>query len=533
MKINFKFCVLLSVAAVTVVSCKKYLNTTPQDVVVPGNYYNTETELRSALAGVYSYLAQDGTFSRNIPLELEMSNDEGQYNNRNATVSNPAMYDCQSSTKIYSDCWTALYKGINAANLLLANIDKSPVDSTIKNPIKGEALFLRGFYYFQLVIHYGDVPLILTPSTQVTNPNYSRTPSIQVYNQILADMKAAEPLVQDITATNAPSHISKTAIEGIIARVYLKMAGNPLKLGLPMYDSAKTWALKVVNSGVHSLNPNYRQIFINQSQDKYDYKECMWEIEFYGNNTPTGTMPPGSRFACLMSMRYTGGDPNPMIVYGYGAYTPTGTLDSLYGKSPNPAFPSLDTVRRYWNIPNYSYSSTSNPRTTTTAASSPWDRDCGKWKRDYETFVPKNRDWGPTNFPVLRYADVLLMLAEAYNELGDASNAQLYLNQVRARAQVGINGLETSTDQAVLRQTIRDERARELCFEGLRKFDLIRWGIFYQTMKQQRDLIDASTSSYKSRYLYTYNNVSYRDTLLPIPVSEISVNNLMTQNPGW
>ena len=281
------------------------------------------------------------------------------------------------------------------------------------------------------------------------------------------------------------------------------------------------------------MNPDYRQIFINLSQDKYDYKESMWEVEFYGNNTPTGTMPAGSRFACLLSMRYVGGDPNPMIVYGYGAYTPTGTLDSMYNKSPDPASPSYDTIRRYWNIPNYSYSIYSNPRTTIAAALSPWDRDCGKWKRDYELFTPKNRDWGPTNFPILRYADVLLMLAESFNELGDAANAQIYLNLVRARAQVGTTGLVTSTDQNVLREFIRDERARELCFEGLRKFDLIRWGIFYQTMKDQYAAIQASSSLYKTRYSYTYNNVTYRDTLLPIPSSELSVNGLMTQNPGW
>ena len=527
MKMKSKLFIAFSLLSLTTISCKKYLDTTPQDVLVPNNYYNSEAELNAALGGVYSYLAQDGTYSRNLVLELEMGNDEGQYNNRNATVGNPAMYDCQSSTKIYSDCWTALYKGINAANLLLDNIELSPVSDTIKNPIKGEALFLRGFYYFQLVNHYGDVPLILKPSTQVSNPNYPRTPSIEVYNQILSDMKGADSLVKDIRATGLPSHVSKSAVEGIIARVYLKMAGRPLSLGLPMYDSAIAWASKVRSSGIHSLNTNYRQIFINQSKDLYDYNESMWEVEFYGNNTPTGTMPAGSRFACLLSMRYTGSDPNPLIVYGYGAYTPTGTLFDIYNKLPN------DTLRRNWNIPTYSYNASSNPRTRTVAASSPWDRDCGKWKRDDETFIPKNKDWGPTNFPLLRYADVLLMLAEAYNEIGVADSALYLLNTVRARAQVGTNGLVTTLDQNNLRNIIRDERARELCFEGLRKFDLIRWGTFITAMNDQKIAIQNSSSSYKSRYLYTYNNVGPRDTLLPIPSSELSVNNLMTQNPGW
>jgi hypothetical protein len=509
------------------VSCKKYLDTKPQDVIVPNQYYSSESEVNAAIAGIYSSLAQDGTFSRNIPIELDMANDEAQYNNRNNNTLVPALYDCQSSTKIYSDCWSALYRGINASNMLLEAIKTSPVADNIKNVAIGEATFIRGFNYFQLVSRYGDVPLILKATTEVSNPNYVRTPSLQVYKQILEDMKAAEPLVKDITAVGNGSHITKTAIQGIIARVYLKMAGRPLSLGAPMYDSARVWAKKVVTSNIHSLNTNYRQVFINHSKDLYDYRESMFEIEFYGNNTPTGTLPPGSRFACQLAMRYTGGDVNPLIVYGYGSYIPTGTLYDIYQKIPN------DTLRRNWNIPTYTYSSNTTPRSTTTAAASPWDRDCGKWKRDEETYIPKSRDWGPTNFPILRYADVLLMLSEAEMELGNLVDARLYLNQVRTRAQANLVTDLMSPDQATLRGIIHDERARELCFEGLRKFDLVRWGEFYSAMVNVRAAINASTSVNKARYLVAYNNVTLRDTLLPIPTSEISVNNLMTQNAGW
>ena len=513
--------------AITNFSCKKYLEVDPQDVLVPSQYYQTEDEINAAIAGIYSTLAQDGTYGRNIPLELEMGNDEAQYNNRNNNNTVPALYDCQSSTKIYSDCWTALYKGINAANLLLDNLDSSVVSVDIKNAAKGEALFLRGFNYFQLVTRYSDVPLILKGTTQVSNPNYPRTPSVDVYNQILKDMKDAEPLVNDIVTIGNGSRISKTALQGIVARVYLKMAGHPLNLGLPMFDSARVWAKKVVNSGIHSLNPDYKQIFINHSSDKYDYKESMWEIEFSGNNTPSGSVAPGSRFACQLAMRYTGADVNPMIIYGYGSFIPTGNLFDIYQKYPS------DTLRSNWNIPTFTYSSNTTPRTATTAAASPWDRDCGKWKRDYEVVIPKNRDWGPTNFPVIRYADVLLMLAEAENELGNLVDARNYLNQVRARALAEQISAFSGADMITLRQIIKDERARELCFEALRKFDLIRWGDFIPAMLNCKNAIANSTSVNKTRYLVTYNNVGYRDTLLPIPSSELSVNGLATQNAGW
>jgi starch-binding outer membrane protein, SusD/RagB family len=527
MKKNIIYISICSVLAVVSVSCKKYLDTKPQDVIVPSQYYSSESEINAAIGGIYSSLAQDGTFGRNIPIELDMATDEAQYNNRNNNTLVPALYDCQASTKIYSDCWSALYRGINAANMLLESINNSPVSDAVKNLAKGEATFIRGFNYFQLVTRFGDVPLVLKATTEVSNSNYPRTPSIQVYKQILDDMKAAEPLVKEITAIGNGSHITKTAIQGIIARVYLKMAGRPLNLGLPMYDSARVWAKKVVNSNIHSLNPNYRQIFINHSKDLYDYRESMFEIEFYGNNTPTGTLPPGSRFACQLAMRYTGADVNPLIVYGYGSYIPAGTLYDIYQKLPN------DTLRRNWNIPTFTYSTNTTPRSTTPAAASPWDRDCGKWKRDEETFIPKSRDWGPTNFPVLRYADVLLMLSEAEMEMGNLTDARLYLNQVRARAQANLVTDAMSPDQATLRGIIHDERARELCFEGLRKFDLIRWGEFYNAMMIAKAGINASTSANKARYLAAYNNFTLRDTLLPIPSSEISVNNQMTQNAGW
>jgi hypothetical protein len=519
----FLFCGLLMVS-----SCKKFLDTKPADVIVPSQYYGSEAEITAALAGIYNSLAQDGTFGRNLLLELESGNDELQYNNRNNNVGIPALYDCQSSTKIYSDCWSALYRGINAANLLIDNIEASPVSTAVKTVGKGEALFLRGFNYFQLVTRYGDVPLILKGSTEVSNPNYPRNISLDVYHQILADMKAAESMVKPITAIGNGSRVSQTTVQGLIARVYMKMAGRPINGGVAMYDSARTYALKVINSGVHSLNPSYKQVFINHSKDLYDYRESMWEIEFYGNNTPTGTMPPGSRFACQLAMRYTGSDPNPVVVYGYGSYIPTGYLfDSIYQKLPG------DTLRRDWNIPTFTYSTNTTPRTATAAAASPWDRDCGKWKRDEEVFLPKNRDWGPTNFPVLRFADVLLMAAEAEMELGNLSNAMTYLNQVRTRAQASLVTAVVAPNQSALRTIIRDERARELCFEGLRKFDLVRWGLFNTAMSNCRNAINASTSTNKTRYLVTYNNVRLRDTLLPIPSSELSVNNLMTQNPGW
>jgi len=532
MKQNIYFFIALMLTTVGLFSCKKVLDTKPQDFLASEQYFNTEADLKAALGGVYNSLAQDGTFGRNLVVELEMGNDEAHYNNRNNNNTVPALYDCQASTRIYADCWIALYQGIGRANLLLANIDKANTTAEVKNVTRGEALFLRGFNYFQLVTRFGDVPLILLPVTQVGNPNYPRNASVDVYNQVLTDMKAAEQLVQEITSIGSGTRVSRTAVQGVLARVYLKMAGRPLTMGLPAFDSAKTYALKVINSGIHSLNPNYRQVFINHSRDLYDMKESMWEIEFTGNNTPQGSVPPGSRFASQLAMRYTGADANPAIIYGYGSYVPSGVLYNIYATYPS------DTLRRNWNLPEFTYNSNTTPRTTTTITpgSLPFERDCGKWKRDFENIIPKQRDWSPTNFPVLRYADVLLMAAEAENELnGPTTIALQYMNMVRARAlATPIFPVQVST-QSAFRQVLQDERARELCFEALRKFDLIRWGIFNSRMDFTKNSISNSNASTtnKTRFLGAYINVKLRDTLLPIPTAETAVNSLITQNAGW
>jgi len=535
MKKQFLFFVFTTLLLMGLDSCKKVLETSPNDFLSYDQFYKTETDLNAAVAGIYSSLAQDGTYGRNIPIELEMGNDEAHYNNRNNYNNVPSLYDCQASTKIYSDCWTALYQGIGRANLLLANIDNATqVADSIKKNIYGEALFLRAFNYFQLVSRYGDVPLVLKPTLQSTNLNNPRTPSIEVYNQILTDMKAADSMVKDVTQINCGTRICKTVVEGMIARVYMKMGGHPLMLGVPAFDSAKTYALKVINSGLHSLNPSYRQVFINHSADKYDnvYRESMWEIEFYGNNTPQGAVAPGSRFACQLAMRYTGTDPN--AIYGYGSYVPSGVLYNMYTSYSS----TTDTMRRNWNMPEFTYSGNTNPISLTvyTSGTYTFERDCGKWKREYEVFSPKQRDWGPTNFPVLRYADVLLMAAEAENEVnGPTTEAIGYVNQVRTRAKtLQLFSTKVPTQES-FRKFIQEERARELCFEGLRKFDLIRWGIFMGRMDFTKNAIanSTATSTNKTRFLGGYLNVKDRDTLLPIPSSEISVNSMATQNLGW
>ena len=521
--------ILITILALSVTACNKYLETTPKDFISPENYYTSESDLNNALTGVYDSFAQDGTYSRQLVIELAQGTDEGFRKRSTATDIFVHKYNHNASDATVLACWKQLYDGINRANLLLANINKPVVDEAKRNNIKGQALFLRAYSYFLLVSLWGDVPLILEATQSAENVNQERTPSVKVYSRILEDMTAAEAMVSTF---KHPGTVSQTAIQGILARVCLKMAGFPLN-DVSKYADAKSWALKVVNSQIHSLNPDYTQIFKNQSADLYDLatKECIWEIEFLGNNINT-TAREGSRFVNQLAIRYAGADVT-VAGYGYASVGVTGTLFKTYGITTT-------DIRRDWNIAPFKYTTANPPVETPHLATEYYDRDSGKWRRKFETVIPKNTDWSPTNFPALRYADVLLMLAEAENELNGPTDALPYFNLVRTRSSASTtypNGTSLSlvevNSKDNFRKAIMSERARELAFEGLRKMDLIRWNTFLPVLKAVGVDIQANASSTLKYGSIGYENAQEKHKLLPIPNVEVTLNKSMVQNPGW
>ncbi|WP_315816140.1 RagB/SusD family nutrient uptake outer membrane protein [Paraflavitalea speifideaquila] len=227
--------------------------------------------------------------------------------------------------------------------------------------------------------------------------------------------------------TAAGIRVTNTVAEGILARVCLTMAGEPLK-DASKYADAKMWAAKVINSGFHSLNPDYRQVFINHCADVIEPKECLWEAEFY--RTPSNGSEWGTNGA-TNSINFRN------IDYGlsYGQYALTKKYWDLVNLTPN-------DLRRDWNMAPFALSGAQTGTTgiiktaigTTTA--NIWSRYEGKWRREFETYTPKASGATSINWPILRYADVLLMYAEAENELnGATADAYNAINLVRERAQ--------------------------------------------------------------------------------------------------
>lgn len=660
-KITISALILILISAT---SCKKFLETKPTDFAVPEQFYNTEQQLNEALAGVYSSLTTTNTYGLYTSFFYQAGTDEGFYK-LSTSVPHPANYNITPAEPKINNTWRDLYSGINRANNLLANINKPTMNEKNRSVIRGEALFLRAFMYYYLVLNFGDVPLLLTPTVDSRLVNNPATPARAVYEQVLKDMKEAKDLVNPYAVNGTPVHVSKTAIQAMLARVYLTMAGQPIA-DVSKYVDARALADSVIQSQTHALNPDYKQIFINESADLFDnaYKEVLWEIDFYGNNNDALKL--GGRWTIYMGVRNT----NVTVGYSYGYMGATGYLYNLYKPGD---------LRRDWSIAPYQFLSSNSPTKVYLAPTDIYTRTEGKWRREYETVAPKNTEYNAVNFPMIRYADVLLMFAEADNEINNGPSARAYdaLNMVRRRAYglpvnapassvavvntinlattgntgyattapiipvtisggggigataiasvsastkkvtaisvtdpgqgytsaptitigtpwqantsypagaqvfngnnlytvatagsstttaptntsgnsnpastgitftyAGVKATATATiatsavdisglDFTNFRNAIREERARELCFEALRKHDLIRWGIFVPRMKEiQADMTLTMPASLK--YAITaYGNVSEKHQLFPIPTLELSLNTAMQQSPLW
>jgi hypothetical protein len=518
---------LLALFFLTAVSgCKKFLETKPTDVLLTETYYTSEEQLNRGLLGVYDMLGKEQIYGDYMTWPINSSTDESYQAGNPSTGMRVYVYDPGNAQ--VAGFWRAIWQGIARANVLLAGIDRPVMDEAKRDIIRGETLFLRGYYYFLLAINFGDVPIIVDPVLTVDNVHIARSPLKDVYAQILKDMTEAESLLQTqtITSLGYGGRVSKTAVQGILARVYLTMAGYPLQ-DVARYEDALYWARQVVQSGEHALNPDYKQIFINYAQDKYDVKESIWEIEFAGNGT--GVFEESGRIGNNIGIKCASLE----IGYSYGSVNLTNKLYSLYDSAD---------LRRDWNCARYNYT---GPGDTYRKNNNLWELNIGKWRREYETLTPKNKNFTPQNFAVLRYADVLLMLAEAENEInGPTAEAIDAVNQVRRRAYGKLLNGDTTThnpdllpeqyaSKDALRHSIQDERSRELCFEALRKYDLIRWGIFISVMKDMADDIAARAPATHKFTASAANNLTSRHLLMPIPAHDMAVNRLLVQNPGW
>ena len=515
---------IIAISVLLCVSCS--LDTTP-DFVTPAEAYSTESSVEKALYGVYNALM--GQYNRLYTngIYSYMSISDEFYYISYAASSEMRILAIDASQLEIQRMWEGLYQGISRANYLIGMVEESGLDGEYVAEMVGEAKFLRAYYYYLLVTNWGSVPMPLTPTNSPSTRYFLPQSSInEIYAQIIKDMKDAEATVYDIDEQSSNERISKTGVQAILARVYLSMAGYPLRDVEKNLDVIE-YCDKVIDSGKHNLNPDYKQIFINQIQDICESLECIWEVASYGRNLEdklqAGQLGVENGINCI----------NQEI-----GYSPGYLRASIYTWQ---SYDSDSDLRRDWNIAPYRY--TQIPGSTDVekkywADGKYWERNCGKWRREYEN-GSKARSYTSTNFPVIRYSDVLLMKAEAINEVkhGPTDEAYELVNMVRRRGYgLPVNvpascDLPSGLNYSTFTEAIRKERLAELCFEAVRKPDLQRWGIYVESVQKMGNALRVYFPG--NTYYRVGENCSERNRLFPIPTSEFSLNKNIVQNNGW
>lgn len=469
-------------------SCSDFLDLKPKHELSVDDYYKTAEQIDEAVNGAYSTL-QENKLYQNWYIFSEIPSD----NTRNAlsgSVTDQDEFDkyyIRTTNPRLSEFWEYTYKAINRTNTVLGRIDQIEMDNTLRERYKLECKFIRGLMYFNLVRVFGDVPLILKEISITESYSYLREPKGNVYNQIIADLTEAEGLPVSYSKDSDIGRATSGAAKSLLGTVYMT---------LQKYSEAETKLAEVINSSTYALlentagslnNSGYAKVF---SAENHNHKEAIFEIQFKkggygeGNNFPNSFAPENSGTNVVSVGGASGNNVPEMDIY------------NAYEK---------DDLRRDFSV----------------ALGYNDNRKGGEWvesryvKKYFD--IPYKEGDSNNNLPIIRYADVLLMYAEALNQNGKTVQACDYLNQVRRRG-FGYQTSETSpvdiktTNKDDFLLKVEHERRVELAFEGHRWFDLIRTNRAVEVMTSKGFKLNAT------------------NLICPIPQKQIDINSDLTQN---
>lgn len=511
---------------------KNFLNTTSPTQVLESNFWQTSTDATQGVNAIYNALLANNGFG------MFMFNDEATplAASADAGYSNVTAFTAPgvSSTSGWSSAqWSQFYIGVYRANLALEKIPTiSFADTGLQHRLIGEAKFLRALNYLYLISQFGDVPLLTHTLglSEAQTPQVTRTPIAQVRAQIYSDLDSAAMYLPVTYSSTDIGRATKYAALSLKGRAQL-YEGN--------YAGAAATLNTVIQSGTYTLYANYFNLF------DHNYKnnaECIFSVQ-YANTTGTGF---GNQFEKYIGNR--SGSAN-----GWTWLMPTLTLvdnyqmiDGLtYDKSPlfDPANPynNRDPRMDFTIIrPGAIYNGKLMTLTTSTASQYvAYDQKSNNFRTGYLTRKALSADAGGasldglSNLILIRYADVLLMYAEAQNEVS-GPDATVYnaIKSVRQRPSVNMPVIPAGLTQDSMRSVIRHERMVELALEGHYYFDLKRWNLLDKVdLTVSRPLTD---TSYTNRAVVNPNRIVYPQYyLLPIPQSEIFKNPKLLQNSGY
>lgn len=468
-------------------SCNDFLEQNPQTDLSENDFYKTADDILSAVNGAYSSLQENDIYGNWYVFgEIPSDNTRNQLSGSVTTQNEFDQFYIDTQNSMIANFWKAAYKVINRTNTVLGRIDGIDINTDLANRYKLECKFIRALMYFNLVRVYGDVPLVLKEISISESYDILREPKENVYNQIIADLKEAQGLPVSYP-TAEDGRATQGAAKALLADVYMT---------LHKYAEAETILAEIINSGRYSLLENtpgslnidgYKNVF---SPVNHNSKEGIFEIQFL-----KGGYGEGSNYANNFAPENSG--TNVVAVGGTGGNNiPEMDIYNAYEEGD---------LRRDFSMSLGYYDNRKNNE---------WVES--RYVCKYMDVPYQNND-ASNNYPVIRYADVILMYAEALNQNGKTAEACKYLNMTRRRG-FGYQTTETSpvdlqtTDKAQFSLMVEQERRVELAFENHRWFDLIRTGRAVEVMRSKG---------------FSLNETNL---ICPIPQKQIDVNPKLTQN---
>lgn len=597
MKKNKLVYVLGALLSMGVVSCD--LTEKPTSFYEMDTYFTTADKAKMAVIGIYDCLAAEGSYGQYV---MPFASSDDMYMVRgtatgDGTRRDISHYALTSSNTWVASVWNYIYEGIDRANTAIAGIEKMPgyENSDELKELVAQARFLRAFLAFDLVRYWGDVPFKTTSTGSFGDTAQPRTEREKIYDQIIIDLDFAKIHLKpgnEVASSEVPC---RGAARALLMRVYLQRAGYSLDrttrtLTRPDDATRKNYFDAVIEEwkafgteGYHNFyGAGYEELFKNYSKLVLNNQESLWEIAFEPNN--------GQKDNAGYWATYNG----PLVDApdaGSGAANQNffGRANAFFIVLPYWGdFYDDNDVRRDVNFVDYVYRWVKKDKAQVKMSvcqeiSKNMYRYPGKWRREWMApgFVDPNHTG--VNYCPLRYADVVLMAAEAYNEINDTPKAWELLNDVRARAHATeINSsnyaslmkapkvydlpfISDGDEAGKFRTALYWERAFETAYEGLRKFDLIRWGVLGDALRAAQTYIEGweeGANLFKDvdkngkptkleegespavwdpvvwatqNYVAGHNFVDGKHELLPIPLAEIQSNAQLNgeNNPGY